>query len=127
MKNEREQIIQRLKEYTQVSGSSSLVDLLMDTMDDRYQACTRLQVKLNDIEEENEGIRRELAESKISVKWQNQIEELQAKVIELESELDARNAEFLDLIQLGPADRYDFVAQLRSNIASLIEKDVSLF
>lgn len=127
MKNEREQIIQRLKEYTQVSGSSSLVDLLMDTMDDRYQACTRLQVKLNDIEEENEGIRRELAESKISVKWQNQIEELQAKVIELESELDARNAEFLDLIQLDPADRYDFVAQLRSNIASLIEKDVSLF
>ena len=127
MKNEREQIIQRLKEYTQVSGSSSLVDLLMDTMDDRYQACTRLQVKLNDIEEENEGIRRELAESKISVKWQNQIEELQAKVVELESELDARNAEFLDLIQLDPADRYDFVAQLRSNIASLIEKDVSLF
>ena len=57
----------------------------------------------------------------------NSWRELQAKVIELESELDARNAEFLDLIQLDPADRYDFVAQLRSNIASLIEKDVSLF
>ena len=27
--------------------------------------------------------------------------------------------------QLEPADRYDFVNQLRSNIASLIEKDVS--
>lgn len=46
MKNEREQIIQRLKEYTQVSGSHSLVDLLIDTMDDRSKACTRLQVKL---------------------------------------------------------------------------------
>ena len=29
--------------------------------------------------------------------------------------------------QLEPADRYDFVNQLRSNIASLIEKDVSSF
>ena len=57
---------------------------------------------LSDIEEENEGIRRELAESKnaTSGKFHNQIEELQAKVIELESELDARNNELLDLLQL---------------------------
>ena len=69
-----------------------------------------------------------MAESKNnnSGKFQNQIEELQAKVIELESELHVRNGEFLELLQLDPADKYDFANQLRSNLASFIEKDVSL-
>ena len=63
MKNEREEIIQRLKEYAQLSGSGliffliseyyllnyisgSLMDLLKCAMDDRSKQCRSLQSQL---------------------------------------------------------------------------------
>lgn len=55
-----------------------------------------------------------------------QIEELQSKIVELESELENRNNEYCEVLQMDQADREEFSIQTKANLDLAKEKDVSL-
>ena len=53
------------------------------------------------------------------------IEELQSKIVELESELHERTREYCELLDMPVAERQHLADHLRSNLATSQEKDVS--
>ena len=68
-----------------------------------------------------------------NLNWENhrskimvQIEELQSKIVELESELETRNNEYCEVLQMDQADREEFSIQTKANLDLAKEKDVCI-